>query len=477
MEQASDSPMDDKYENLSTNKNITNKAETDDSATPFTPNMEPGAFQKDVDNSSAESQRMTTEQKFTLVSLYVCYLFLGAYYSMLGPFFPQEANKKGASETMTGFIFGIYAIVVFLTSPFFGAILTRIGAKFMLVAGLFVAGGCSVIFGFLDESPGGLVYVVLCVAVRTLEALGTSACTTAVFAIMSFTFPDRVSTMFGILETCYGVGQMIGPVVGGALYQAGGFKLPFLVLGGVVMCMAILCIWLLPPPQNIANMQGSMLSLFKMPITFIVYYIIFVGALTLGFLDVAYSLHLKPFHLSPLLVGLVFLVAPAVYALTAPFIGYIMDKKGWCKSSMALGGMLVLVSFSLIGPVPFLPLPMESLWLNVVGYAVLGLGISNLLVPQLQELLVAAFESGYPDNIKTYGITSGLYTSAFSIGGFAGPIGGGLLLDKVGFPWTSFIMGLAGASCALLLALYQLTTKFCCKSKDEIPGEHIPLIP
>ncbi|CAH1781928.1 unnamed protein product [Owenia fusiformis] len=313
--------------------------------------MEPDAIQKDVDNSSAESQHMTSEQKFTLVLICVCNLFLATYFSMLGPFFPQEANKKGASETMTGLIFGIYAIVVFLTSPFLGS---------------------------------------------------TASC-------------------------------------------------------------------------NIIH--ANMLSLFKMPITFIVYYIIFVGCLTLSFLDVAYSLHLEPFHLSPLLLGIVFLVAPAVYALTAPFLGWIMDKKGWCKSAMALGGMLILVSLSLIGPVPFLSLPMESLWLNVVGNVVLGLGISHLLVPPLQELLVAAFESGYPDNLETYGITSGLYTSAYSIGGFAGAIGGGSLLDKVGFPWTAFIMGLVGASCTLLLALYHLTTKFCCKSKDEIPGEHIPLIP
>ncbi|CAH1774758.1 unnamed protein product [Owenia fusiformis] len=485
MEQVSDTPMDeeksnDKYENVSPNKNRTNKAETDDTVTAsetlLTRNMELDSIQNDCDNSSTESQNMTSEQKFTLVSLCVSYIFEAAFFSMLGPFFPQEANKKGASETMTGLIFGIFAVVMFLTSPFFGAILTRVGAKFMFVAGLFVAGGCNVIFGFLDESPNGWIYVVLCLTVRTLEALGTSAYATASFAIMAYTFPDRVSTMFGIIEVFGGLGMMIGPVIGGALFQAGGFKLPFVVSGALVTFIAILCIWLLPSPKNLENMQGSILSLFKMPITFLVYYIIFVGALTIGFLDVAYSLHLKPFHLSPLLVGIVFLVGPAVYALASPFLGCILDKKGWCKSSMALGGILVLVSFSLMGPVPFLSLPIESLWLNIVSSVMLGLGFSTLLVPPLQELLIAAFKSGYPDNLETYGITSGLYTSAFSAGGLGGSIGGGFLLEKVGFSWTAFIMGLMGASCTLFLALYQFVRTFRCKSKEEIP-ERSPLIP
>ncbi|CAH1797978.1 unnamed protein product [Owenia fusiformis] len=172
------------------------------------------------DTSSSESNPMTTEQKFTLVSLSISYAFSSAFYSMLGPIYPQEAKRKGVSQLMTGLIFGVHALVVFATSPFFGKYLYRIGAKFVLIVGLLVAGISNVIFGFLDDSPDGFVYVVLCLIVRTLEGLGCSAFETAGFAIMAYTFPSRVSTMFGIIEAVIGFGFMVGPVIGGALYQA-----------------------------------------------------------------------------------------------------------------------------------------------------------------------------------------------------------------------------------------------------------------
>ena len=44
-------------------------------------------------------------------------------------------------------------------------------------------------------------------------------------------FPNNVATMFAILETFFGIGMIVGPTVGGALYQVGGFTLPFVSLG------------------------------------------------------------------------------------------------------------------------------------------------------------------------------------------------------------------------------------------------------
>ena len=45
------------------------------------------------------------------------------------PFFPQEAEKKGANATEYGLVFGIFELVVFLISPVYGQFLNRIGPK------------------------------------------------------------------------------------------------------------------------------------------------------------------------------------------------------------------------------------------------------------------------------------------------------------------------------------------------------------
>ena len=50
--------------------------------------------------------------------------------------------------------------------------------------------------------------------VRSIEAIGNACFLTASFSIIAQEFPDRVSTMFACLETCFGIGLIAGPSVG-----------------------------------------------------------------------------------------------------------------------------------------------------------------------------------------------------------------------------------------------------------------------
>uniref|UniRef100_A0A8C6QDQ3 Solute carrier family 18, subfamily B, member 1 n=1 Tax=Nannospalax galili TaxID=1026970 RepID=A0A8C6QDQ3_NANGA len=99
------------------------------------------------------SGRLSREQLFVLVSAASMNLGCMMAYSILGPFFPHEAEKKGASNTMIGMIFGCYALFELLASLVFGKYLVYIGAKFMLIAGMFVSGGVIILFGVLDQLP------------------------------------------------------------------------------------------------------------------------------------------------------------------------------------------------------------------------------------------------------------------------------------------------------------------------------------
>lgn len=50
--------------------------------------------------------------------------------------------------------------------------------------------------------------------------------------------------------------------------------------------------------------------------------------------------------------------------------------------------------------------------------------------------------NGLPNNIDTYGLVSGLWTSTFALGAFIGPSISGILFDSVGFRQASmFIVG------------------------------------
>ena len=45
------------------------------------------------------------------------------------------------------------------------------------------------------------------------------------------------------------LGMIMGPTVGGALYEAGGFTLPFVTLGGVLFLAALFC-WVVLPSST-----------------------------------------------------------------------------------------------------------------------------------------------------------------------------------------------------------------------------------
>lgn len=52
---------------------------------------------------------------------------------------------------------------------------------------------------------------------------------------------------------------------------------------------------------------------------------------------------------------------------------------------------------------------------------------------RLKQQTVSRRASGFPDDMSTYGMVSGLWASFFSLGAFVGPSVAGVLYDAVGF--------------------------------------------
>lgn len=65
------------------------------------------------------------------------------------PFYPKEAEKKGATASDYGFVFGVYELFVFIASPIMGKNMGKFGAKRVFNAGLFTIGTCCIMFGLL----------------------------------------------------------------------------------------------------------------------------------------------------------------------------------------------------------------------------------------------------------------------------------------------------------------------------------------
>lgn len=52
------------------------------------------------------------------------------------------------------------------------------------------------------------------------------------------------------METFFGLGLIVGPTVGGALFQLGGYTLPFAVMGSALFMSAILTALVLPKHED-----------------------------------------------------------------------------------------------------------------------------------------------------------------------------------------------------------------------------------
>lgn len=81
--------------------------------------------------------------------------------------------------------------------------------------------------------------------------MGNAAFLTASFAIIAKEFPNNVSTTFASLETFFGLGLIVGPMVGGVLYSLGGYYLPFVTLGMLLFSTAVLTMCILPKHNEI----------------------------------------------------------------------------------------------------------------------------------------------------------------------------------------------------------------------------------
>ena len=61
---------------------------------------------------------------------------------------------------------------------------------------------------------------------------------------------------------------------------------------------------------------------------------------------------------------------------------------------------------------------------------------------------------GFPDNLDTYALISGLWTSAFAFGAFIGPTFAGVLVDKFSFKDASLLVIVAELSVLVMSAAF-----------------------
>jgi len=386
---------------------------------------------------------------------------------MQAPFYPIEAEAKGCTPSEYGLVFGIFELVVFLVSPIIGANLNRLGIKATLCTGIGMVGVSTVLFGLLDKLENGKVFLAFSFILRIIAAAGNAAFLTGSFSLIAKEFPDNVATMFAILETFFGLGMILGPFIGGLLYEIGNFILPFVILGGCLVAATLFVVVVLPKERRDQQLETgekpSMIKALKVPSIIMACYSVACAAASLGFLQATLEPHLREFKMNALQIGAMFVVNGGVYGVAAPVFGMVCDRYS-PKSVAFLGAVLMVISFGLMGPLPFLGIG-KSKGLIIFTLVLQGIGLGAQVVSGFADAHRQAILNGFPDTIDTYGLISGLWTSVFALGAFIGPTLAGILFDAVGFPWAAMLI--IGNQLLVMVILGGLFIKTCYQIRTD----------
>lgn len=101
--------------------------------------------------------------------------------------------------------------------------------------------------------------------------------------------------------------------------------------------------------------SASIYKALKIPGVLLAAASIIVTSMSIGFLQATLEPHLRRFNLSPVIMGVMFVINGGTYALTAPGFGWLCDRTCPPKVITVLGTILLAAGFCLVGPAPFIP--------------------------------------------------------------------------------------------------------------------------
>jgi MFS transporter, DHA1 family, inner membrane transport protein len=143
--------------------------------------------------------------------------------------------QYGLTLPQAGFVSTVFTLMVAIFGVLSGWFMARFGRKAVLVGGLFAYS----LFTFITPLATGFTTLTV---YRTLTGAGEALQVGAVYACLGGYFAARRGTFMGVLQAFFGLGALLGPVVGARLFVwSGAWQVPFYVFGvtGILIALII----------------------------------------------------------------------------------------------------------------------------------------------------------------------------------------------------------------------------------------------
>ena len=165
------------------------------------------------------------------------------------PILPFLSPQLGGTTDDIAFILATYSVAAAIVAPIWGRLSDRFGRRSIL--GLCLFGGAISHFVLAIADELWLVYVS-----RAVAGMMAGGVPVATALIADASTPDQRSRAMGLIGRAFGIGLILGPVIGGVLARSEtDFALPCLV-AGALSSLAGLLAWLLLPARSSRSASG-----------------------------------------------------------------------------------------------------------------------------------------------------------------------------------------------------------------------------
>jgi MFS transporter, DHA1 family, solute carrier family 18 (vesicular amine transporter), member 1/2 len=350
-------------------------------------------------------------------------------YSIAVPVLPDFARKLGASAAVIGIMFASFGVTLLAVSTPMGAVSDRIGRRLPLVTGMLALAGATIMFSRANS-------LTALFAARMVQGAADGITWVVGFALIADCYaPEDRGRVMGYVMSGTSFGIIVGPSIGGWLYQAGGIALPFEFVAALALVCAAGFAILRPEGPGDRRSAMSIWSVLRVrSVAFCAAVVVLTGG-TIAMLEPVLPLFFdKDLGLTPTQIGLLFGIAAVPSTLMPLIYGPMIHR--WGARRLTLTGLVLAAAW----------LPMmatassfaSALALIVVQW----IAIALIVTPSLTYMAeVTAFAGG-----DAFGIGYGIYNTAWGFGLLGGPALGGWLLDHVGFGaltmgWSVVVIG------------------------------------
>ena len=362
---------------------------------------------------------------FVLAVLTCNILFMSASYTMIIPFLPMYlTNELGVDETMVSIWAGLSFSAAFLVSaimgPIWGRLADRKGKRLMAIrASLLLS--ISYFLGGMVTSPEQLVLV------RIFQGFAAGLWPMDLAIMTLYAPPERLGFALGIMQGTLTAGGIIGPLLGGLLSEAFGMRMSFYI-GSLALFMNFLAFTFIikepPLPKDAAPLSQEDMKpshLWHIPILRTMMIVSTLAQMTTFILMPVLTTYIKylagDMENIVLVAGIVFSLGGIAGAIAAPLWGIFGARHSYframCLAMFCAGTMLTL----------------QGIPDTLVPFAAMQFGV-GLFLAGIQPSLNAVIAQHTPAQLK--GSVFGMLFAAQQVGGFTGPLLGGVVATYLG---------------------------------------------